>query len=156
MDPEIFEKFRKAGEILANKVDKDDVMFFLGRKLAFNTTIGIKMAKMLKLGPGQMLHRGDYIIEFLENLPAYDLDLCGLPSRIGPLGQFTGALLDSSLDGIQAPTELPEVLLQRCNGLLTGVGRSVGLGGESLAQPDGKAAFDQASVELRHVDCTGS
>jgi len=52
----------QAKEMLANKVEKDDVMFFLGNKLAFNIFPVIRFAKMLGLGAGQMIHKGDYII----------------------------------------------------------------------------------------------
>lgn len=46
---------------LVSRVDKDDVMFLLGDKLAFNIEIAIKMAGKFKLGFGQMKHQGDYI-----------------------------------------------------------------------------------------------
>jgi electron-transferring-flavoprotein dehydrogenase len=50
-----------AKAVLLSKVDRDDVMFLLGGKMAFKIEIAIKMAKAFKLAFGQMAHRGDYI-----------------------------------------------------------------------------------------------
>jgi electron-transferring-flavoprotein dehydrogenase len=49
-------------DILGKKVKKDNVMFFLGRKLSFNIFFMIKLAKLLGLNFGQMIHEGDYIV----------------------------------------------------------------------------------------------
>ncbi len=51
-----------AKEVLANKVDKNNVMFFLGKSLSFNIFFAIKLAKMLGLGFGQMASKDDYIV----------------------------------------------------------------------------------------------
>jgi len=51
-----------AKEILASKITKDDVLFLLGEKLSFNITIGLKLAKLMHLGFGQMIHQGDYSV----------------------------------------------------------------------------------------------
>ena len=51
-----------AKDILASKVTKDNVKFFLGRKLSFNILFAIKLAGKFKLGFGQMIHEGDYVI----------------------------------------------------------------------------------------------
>jgi electron-transferring-flavoprotein dehydrogenase len=51
-----------AKEVLANVIDKDDVMFMLGRKYAFNIIFAIKLAKLFSLGFGQMIHKGDYSV----------------------------------------------------------------------------------------------
>ena len=51
-----------AKEVLANKIDKDDIMFFLGEKLAFNIFFAIKLSKTFGLGFGQMIHKGDYSV----------------------------------------------------------------------------------------------
>ena len=51
-----------AKDVLAKKVDKDNVMFFWGKKLSFNISFALKLAKMLGLGFGQMIHEGDYIV----------------------------------------------------------------------------------------------
>ena len=51
-----------AKEVLANKIDKDDILFLLGSKLSFNIFFAIKLAKFFRLGFGQMIHKGDYSI----------------------------------------------------------------------------------------------
>ena len=51
-----------AKEVLTKKVDKENVMFLIGKKLSFNILFAIKLARMLGLGPGQMLHKNDYIV----------------------------------------------------------------------------------------------
>jgi electron-transferring-flavoprotein dehydrogenase len=51
-----------AKEVLANKIDKDNIMFFLGRKLAFNIFFAIRLSKIFRLGFGQMIHKGDYSV----------------------------------------------------------------------------------------------
>ncbi len=51
-----------ARDVLARKVHEDNVMFFLGKKLAFNIFFIIKLAKIFRLSVGQMIHKGDYIV----------------------------------------------------------------------------------------------
>ncbi len=51
-----------AKDVLANKIDKDNIMFLLGKKLAFNIFFALKLAKIFHLGFGQMLHKGDYSV----------------------------------------------------------------------------------------------
>ncbi len=51
-----------AKDVLGKKVKKDNVMFFLGRKMSFNIFFIIKLAKRLGLNFGQMIHEGDYIV----------------------------------------------------------------------------------------------
>ena len=51
-----------AKEVLANVIDKDDVMFFLGQNLSFNIFFALKLAKKFGLGFGQMIHEGDYSV----------------------------------------------------------------------------------------------
>ncbi|MEK7992692.1 MAG: FAD-dependent oxidoreductase, partial [Planctomycetota bacterium] len=51
-----------AKDVLANRIDKDDIMFFLSDKMAFNIFFAIKLSKMLGLGFGQMIHKGDYSV----------------------------------------------------------------------------------------------
>ncbi|GAH74467.1 unnamed protein product, partial [marine sediment metagenome] len=51
-----------AKEVLANKIDKDDIMFLLGKKLAFNIFFVINLARSFRLGFGQMIHKGDYSV----------------------------------------------------------------------------------------------
>ena len=50
-----------AREVLASKVDKDNVMFFM-KKWSFNIFFAIKLAMRLGLGFGQMIHEGDYSV----------------------------------------------------------------------------------------------
>jgi len=52
----------EAKEVLHAKIDKDNVMFLLGRKLSFNIFIALKLAKLFGLGFGQMIHMGDYSV----------------------------------------------------------------------------------------------
>jgi len=52
----------RAQQILARSVDKDDIMFLLGRKFSFNILFTIKLAKLFRLNVGQMEHFGDYIV----------------------------------------------------------------------------------------------
>jgi len=52
----------RAREVLASKIDKDDIMFLLGKKLAFNIFFAINLAKTFRLGFGQMIHKGDYSV----------------------------------------------------------------------------------------------
>jgi electron-transferring-flavoprotein dehydrogenase len=49
-----------AKDVLANKIDKDDVLFLPGKKLGFNIHFAIRLAKLFGLGFGQMMHLGDY------------------------------------------------------------------------------------------------
>ena len=51
-----------AKDILANKIDKDNIMFLLGKKLAFNIFFMIRLARIFHLGFGQMIHKGDYSV----------------------------------------------------------------------------------------------
>jgi electron-transferring-flavoprotein dehydrogenase len=47
--------------VLLSKVNRDDVMFLLGKSGAFKIESAIKAAKAFKLAFGQMAHSGDYI-----------------------------------------------------------------------------------------------
>jgi len=51
-----------AKDVLASKIDKDDIMFLLGKKLSFNIFFMIKLAGIFRLGFGQMIHKGDYSV----------------------------------------------------------------------------------------------
>ncbi|MHC4156182.1 MAG: electron transfer flavoprotein-ubiquinone oxidoreductase [Planctomycetota bacterium] len=53
---------KEAKDILDHKVDKDNVIFLLGKRLSFNIFFAIKLAKLLGLGFGQMVHLGDYSV----------------------------------------------------------------------------------------------
>jgi electron-transferring-flavoprotein dehydrogenase len=50
----------EAKDVLANVIDKDDMRFLLGKKLAFPIISALKIARKLGLGFGQMIHHGDY------------------------------------------------------------------------------------------------
>jgi electron-transferring-flavoprotein dehydrogenase len=52
----------EATEVLGNEIDKDDVMFLLGKHLSFNISLFMRLAKKLHLGIGQMVHHGDYSV----------------------------------------------------------------------------------------------
>jgi len=52
----------EAKEVLASKIEKDNIMFLLGRKISFNIFFAVKLAKILRLGFGQMIHKGDYSV----------------------------------------------------------------------------------------------
>ena len=49
-----------AKDVLANIVNKDDVLFLLGKKFGVNIHFAIRLAKLFGLGFGQMTHSGDY------------------------------------------------------------------------------------------------
>ena len=51
-----------AKDVLANKIDKDNILFMLGKKLSFNIFFTINLAKIFRLGFGQMVHKGDYSV----------------------------------------------------------------------------------------------
>jgi electron-transferring-flavoprotein dehydrogenase len=51
-----------AKDVLVNKIDKDNIMFLLGKKLSFNIFFMIRLAKIFHLGFGQMIHKGDYSV----------------------------------------------------------------------------------------------
>lgn len=51
----------EAKAVLANTIDKDDVMFCTKNR-SFNIILAIRLAKMLGLGFGQMTHMGDYCV----------------------------------------------------------------------------------------------
>jgi len=51
-----------AKEMLDTKIEKDDILFLLGKTLSFPLYPLMKLAKLCKLGFGQMIHKGDYIV----------------------------------------------------------------------------------------------
>jgi electron-transferring-flavoprotein dehydrogenase len=51
-----------AKNVLANVIDKDDIMFLLGKNMSFNILFAIRLAKSMGLGVGQMMHEGDYSV----------------------------------------------------------------------------------------------
>jgi electron-transferring-flavoprotein dehydrogenase len=62
LDPVIgdWQNSDEAAEALGNVIEKDDVLFLLGRGLAFNISVFLRLARKLRLPVGQMLHAGDY------------------------------------------------------------------------------------------------
>jgi len=52
----------EAKDVLANIIDKDDIMFFLGKNMAFNIYKMLKLAGKFGVGWGQMIHHGDYSV----------------------------------------------------------------------------------------------
>jgi len=52
----------EAKEVLANVIDKDDILFLLGKKMGFNIFTLLKMARAFGIGWGQMIHHGDYSV----------------------------------------------------------------------------------------------
>ena len=69
----------EAKAVLTATVEKDDVMFFLGQKRAFNIFPMLKLARGMKLGFGQMVHGGDYICS-VSKLTAW---LCTVAVKAG-------------------------------------------------------------------------
>jgi electron-transferring-flavoprotein dehydrogenase len=51
-----------AKELLSQKISKDNVMFFFGKKMSLNIFFALKLARIFGLGFGQMIHKGDYIL----------------------------------------------------------------------------------------------
>jgi electron-transferring-flavoprotein dehydrogenase len=92
-----------AKDVLDAKVDKDSVLFLLGKKLAFNVHFAIRMAKMLGLGPGQMMHHGDYSIS-VSKLTKW-------------LGQIARQLGVEVLTGFAAQ----DIILNKSGNLVTGI-----------------------------------
>jgi electron-transferring-flavoprotein dehydrogenase len=131
-----------AKDVLANKIDKDDIMFFLGKELAFNIFFAIKLSKALSLGFGQMIHKGDYSVsiskltnwlgriaknlgvEVLTGFAARDIIVDGSGTVAAGI-----RLVDQGLDkeGNKQPNHLEGeligadfvVLAEGCDGLLT-------------------------------------
>ncbi len=52
----------QAKDVLANHINKDNVMFLLGKKLRFNIYFALRLAKLLGLNFGQMIHMNDYSV----------------------------------------------------------------------------------------------
>jgi len=133
---------QEARELLANKVDKDDIIFLLGQKLSFNIFFAVRLAAILRLGFGQMIHLGDYSVsiskltKWLSRI-AKEVGvevLCGFAAADVVLDEDTGLvsgvkLADQGLDkqGNRQPNFLAGeviqadfvVLAEGCDGLLT-------------------------------------
>lgn len=131
-----------AKEVLANRIDRDDILFLPNDKWAFNILWAIKMAKVFHLGFGQMQHHGDYsvsisrLVKWMGQVAtALGVEiLTGLAAQevvYDPkAGQVTGVrLVDQGLEkhGSPQPNALPGetvqarmvVLAEGCDGLVT-------------------------------------
>ncbi|MBN2315379.1 MAG: 4Fe-4S dicluster domain-containing protein [Sedimentisphaerales bacterium] len=132
----------EAKEVLANVIDKDDIMFLPGKNMAFNIFFAVKLARMFGLGFGQMIHHGDYSVsiskltkwmgkiakdlgvEILTGFGAQDIQLNESGS-----GAASVKLVDQGLDkeGHKQPNYVEGevigtdfvVLAEGCDGLLT-------------------------------------
>jgi electron-transferring-flavoprotein dehydrogenase len=130
----------QAKDVLSNKIDKDDVLFLLGKKLGFNIHFAIRLAKMFGLGFGQMTHTGDYTVSISKLTKwlgqiAKSLGievLCGFAASdivVDDNGATAVKLVDQGLDkeGHKQPNYLEGetieakyiVLAEGCDGLLT-------------------------------------
>ena len=92
-----------AKNVLARKVDIDEVMFLPVAELAFNILPLIKLAKKCRLGFGQMVHQGDYIVS-ISKLTKW-------------LGQIAKQLGVEVLTGFAAK----EIIFDQTSGLATGI-----------------------------------
>jgi electron-transferring-flavoprotein dehydrogenase len=92
-----------AKEVLVNKIDKDDIMFLLGKQYAFNICFAIKLSKLLGLGFGQMIHEGDYSVSISK-----------LTKWMGRIAKDLGAEV---LTGFAAE----DIILDETSGKATGV-----------------------------------
>ncbi len=129
-----------AKDVLANTIDKDDVLFLLGKKFGINIHIAIRLAKLLGVGFGQMMHLGDYSISISKLTKwlgqiAKSLGvevLCGFAAAdliVDDSGAAAVKLVDQGLnkEGHKQPNYLQGetieakfiVLAEGCDGLLT-------------------------------------
>jgi electron-transferring-flavoprotein dehydrogenase len=92
-----------AKDVLANKIDKDNIMFLLGKKLAFNIFFMIRLARLFGLGFGQMMHKGDYSVSISK-----------LTKWMGQIARGLGAEV---LTGFAAA----DIILDEAEGRATGV-----------------------------------
>ncbi len=130
----------QAKDVLANKIDKDDILFLLGKKFGFNIHFAIRLAKMFGIGFGQMAHTGDYAISISKLTKwlgqiAKSLGievLCGFAAAdiiVDDNGAGAVKLVDQGLnkEGHKQPNYLEGetieakfiVLAEGCDGLLT-------------------------------------
>jgi len=129
-----------AKDVLASRIDKDDVLFLLGKKFGFNIHFAIRMAGAIGLGFGQLTHLGDYscsiskLTKWLGQI-AKSLGvevLCGMASKdiiVNENGAGAVKLIDQGInkEGHRQPNfvegETIEakfvVLAEGCDGLLT-------------------------------------
>ncbi|MBN1975182.1 MAG: 4Fe-4S dicluster domain-containing protein [Sedimentisphaerales bacterium] len=92
-----------AKEVLANVIDKDNIMFFLGKFLSFNILFVLKLAKIFGIGFGQMIHEGNYSVS-ISKLTKW-------------LGQIAKNLGVEVLTGFA----VSDIILDESSGMATGV-----------------------------------
>ncbi len=90
----------QAEDVLAKKVDKDNVMFFLTRNFAFDILFTIKLAKILRLGFGQIIHHGDYIVSISKLTKWLGRIACQLGAEV--LTGFAAEDIEAKTDGTAA------------------------------------------------------
>jgi electron-transferring-flavoprotein dehydrogenase len=66
----------QAKQILARKVEVDDILFMTPDKFAFKINPMIELGKLLHLGFGQMVHKGDYVVS-ISKLTKWLADIAG-------------------------------------------------------------------------------
>jgi electron-transferring-flavoprotein dehydrogenase len=129
-----------AKNVLANTINKDDVLFLLGKQFGFNIHFAIRLAKTFGIGFGQMMHLGDYSISISKLTKwlgqiAKSLGvevLCGFAATdiiVDGTGAAAVKLVDQGLDkeGHKQPNYLQGetieakfiILAEGCDGLLT-------------------------------------
>lgn len=130
----------KAKNLLKNTVEQDDILFLPCSKMKMSMMPFIKLAKLFKLGFGQMIHQSDYVLS-ISQLTAYLADLAeqkgvellygfGAEDIIYKNGKAAGVkLVDQGLDrhGNKQPNYAPGdtvradyfVLAEGCCGLLS-------------------------------------
>lgn len=132
----------EAKELLARRIDTDQILFLPGRRTALPITPVIRLARWLNLSLAQMSHLGDYIVSVsrlarwlgkiareleVEVLPGFAAsELMWDPDRNRATGVRLG---DQGLDreGLPQPNHLPGeaveaevvILAEGCDGLLT-------------------------------------
>ncbi|MBN1435686.1 MAG: FAD-dependent oxidoreductase [Sedimentisphaerales bacterium] len=69
-----WQESERAQDVLGHVVEKDKVLMFLGKKLAFSMMPSIQMARLFRLGFGKMVHKGDYSVS-ISKLTAWLSDI---------------------------------------------------------------------------------
>jgi electron-transferring-flavoprotein dehydrogenase len=138
----VWQETDTAREVLANRIDRDDILFLPNQKRAIRIEWAVKLAKMFRLGFGQMLHHGDYSVSISRLVRWMGQIAAGLGAEVltgfaaseilydERTGSATGVrLVDQGMDkeGRPQPNYLPGevvsarivVLAEGCDGLLT-------------------------------------
>jgi electron-transferring-flavoprotein dehydrogenase len=132
----------EAKELLAHKIEDDQILFLPGKRMALPITFFIRLARMLNLSLAQMSHLGDYIVS-VSRLTRWlgkiarelGVEVYNGFAAVGinwdaAKGRATGVrLIAQGLDreGKEQPNYLPEetieadviILAEGCDGLLT-------------------------------------